>query len=222
MMIYVTSVSATQKWDIETLDVEKTFLQSRHINPPKEAVGSDRSQVWKLKTAVYGLGDAAREPFLTVRKTLKDLGLQESKLEPSLSYKTSNKGGLEGVLCLHVDDIFAAGNRSFRRFLEMFKEKIRVGNHKKGEFTFYGMKFCQDNSSKAIYVSVDTTKLNKLAASAVRGPPDRELTELEESQARSLIGTLQWFASLCRPDLAYSLGRRYPLSTKNEKSPSSI
>ena len=67
MMIFVTSVSATQKWDIETMDVEKAVLQSRqldrdvYINPPKEAGGSDKSQVWKLKTAVYGLGDATRE-----------------------------------------------------------------------------------------------------------------------------------------------------------------
>ncbi len=132
--------------------------------------------------------------------------MQESKLEPSLFYKMSNRGNLEGVLCLHVDDIFAAGNRSFNGILEMFKEKVRVGKHKKGEFTFCGMKVCHDKSSKAFHVSVDPSKLNQMAAIAVRGPPDSELTELEESQARSLIGTLQWFASGCRPDLAYSLG----------------
>ena len=51
MMMFVTSISATQKWEIETMDVEKAFLQSRqlsrdvYINPPKEAVGN----VWKCE-----------------------------------------------------------------------------------------------------------------------------------------------------------------------------
>ena len=77
--MFVMSIAATQKWEIETMDVEKAFLQSRHlerdvfINPPKEATGNDRSKVWKLKTAVYGIGDAAREWYLTVKKLLKDL-----------------------------------------------------------------------------------------------------------------------------------------------------
>ena len=67
IMMFVMSIAATQRWDIETMDVEKVFLQSRHlgndvyINPPKEATGRDRSKVWKLKTAVYGLGDGGRE-----------------------------------------------------------------------------------------------------------------------------------------------------------------
>ena len=39
---------------------------------------------------------------------------------------------------------------------------------------------------------------------AVRGLGDRELTENEESQVRSLIGTRQWYASTCRSDLSFS------------------
>ena len=92
MMMYVTSISATNKWEIETMDVEKAFLQSRQlardvfVNPPKEAVGNDRSKVWKLKTAVYGLGDATREWYLTVKKTLRDFG-QRASLNPHSSKK---------------------------------------------------------------------------------------------------------------------------------------
>ena len=205
------------------MDVEKAFLQSRqlerdvYINPPKEATGRNRSRAWKLKTAVYGLGDATREWYLTVKKVLKELGLQESKLEPSLFFKTSSKGHLEEIFCLHVDDIYAAGNRSFKAILEMFKERVRVGKHKKGEFTLCGMKFFQDRASRVIHVSVDPAKLNQMAAIAVRGPPDRMLTESEETQARSLIGTLQWFASICRPDLAYSLGQALSFANRERK-----
>ncbi len=116
-----------------------------------------------------------------------------------------------------MDDIFAAGNRNFKAILEMFKERVRVGKHKKNEFTFCGMKFHQKKVNRAIDVSVDPAKLNQMAAISVRGPPDRMLTESEETQARSLIGTLQWFASICRPDLAYSLGQALSFANRERK-----
>ncbi len=93
MTMFITSLAAINRWDIETLDVEKAFLQSRelqrpvYVRPPREAVRSDRTKIWKLKTAVYGLGDAAREWYLTVKQSLLSLGLKESKLEPSLFYR---------------------------------------------------------------------------------------------------------------------------------------
>ncbi len=178
---------------------------------------TDRSKVWKLKTAVYGLGDAAREWYLTVKQTLLSLGLKESKLEPSPYFKTSESGQLEGILCLHVDDIFLAGNRRFKGITEMLKEKIKTGKHKRSEFIFCGRKFTQERQTKTIHVGVDPSKLNQLTAISVRGPPDRALTEREETQARSLIGTMQWYASICRPDLSYSFGIALSFLSKDRK-----
>ncbi len=134
--MFITSLAAINKWKIEALDVEKAFLQSRvlkrpvFVNPPKKATGSDRLKIWKLKTAMYVLGDAAREWYLTVKQSLLSLGLKESKLEPSLFDKTSEPGNLEGILCLHVDDIFLAGNRHFKGIKEMLKAKKILGNKK--------------------------------------------------------------------------------------------
>ncbi len=164
------------------------------------------------------MGDAARERYLTVKRTLCDLGLKESKLEPSLFFKTSAKGELEGIRCLHVDDIFVAGNRSFKAILEIFKERIRVGKHKKTEITFCAMKFTQYRASKTIQARVNPSKLNQVTSIAVKGPPDSKLTEIEETQARSFIGTLQWFASICRPDLAYSLGQALSFVNRENKA----
>ncbi len=84
MTMFISSVAAINKWDIETLDVEKAFLQSReltrnlYVKPPKEVVGNYKTKVWKLRTAVCGLGDAAREWYLTAKRTLTDLELRES------------------------------------------------------------------------------------------------------------------------------------------------
>ena len=57
-------LASANKWRIETMDVEKAFLQSCdlkrevYLRPPKEAVGDDKSTLWRIKTAVYGLADA--------------------------------------------------------------------------------------------------------------------------------------------------------------------
>ena len=76
--------------------MEKAFLQSRDLNrevyliPPKDTVGDDKTTVWPLKTAVYGLADAARKWYLSIRKILEILEFKESKIEPSLFYKLEN------------------------------------------------------------------------------------------------------------------------------------
>ena len=155
MTMFITSLAAINRWDIETLDVEKAFLQSRelqrpvYVRPPREAVGSDRTKIRKLKTAVYGLCDAAREWYLTVKQSFLCLGLKESKLEPSLFYKTSSSGQLEGILCLHVDDIFLAGNRRFKGVTELLKEKIKIGKHKRGDFIFLWHEVCAGETNKS-------------------------------------------------------------------------
>ena len=170
MMMLVTSLASSYQWQIEAIDVQKAFLQSRELQrevyvvPPREAVGTDKSEVWKLKNAVYGLGDAAREWYMTIRATLTEIGFKESKLEPSMFYLQNKGGKLDGIICVHVDDILLAGNRRFRALVEMLKEKIKVGKHQKLEFLFCGMKFCQNAVSKMITISVDPSKLNQMTS----------------------------------------------------------
>ncbi len=127
------------------MNVEKAFLQSRgllrdiNLRPPKEAVGDNRTTLWRLKTAVYGLADAAREWCLSDEQSGGlHLGLFERKsLRPSqiealfekleeISVRRIQEGALlilrpesrqralEGVLCMHVDDLYITGNRSFK------------------------------------------------------------------------------------------------------------
>ena len=72
IMMFVTSLAASHHWQIEANDVQKALLQSRelarnvYVVPPRETVGDDISKVWKLRRAVYGLSDAARECYLTI------------------------------------------------------------------------------------------------------------------------------------------------------------
>ena len=96
VLMMMTCLASANKWRIETMDVEKAFMQSRelkrevYLRPPKEAVEGDKSTFWRIKTAVYGLADAAREWYLSIRKILTELEFTESKLELSLFYLKNN------------------------------------------------------------------------------------------------------------------------------------
>ena len=52
---------------------------------------------------------------------------------------------------------------------------------------------------------------------ALRGPPDRILTEREETQAGSLIGTMQWYASILSSRISLRFGTGAFLRELREK-----
>ncbi len=220
--MFVTSLAASYHWQIEAIDVQKTILKFRepgrqlYVVPPREAVGDDKYKVCKLKKAVYGFGDAAREGYMTVRSSLTSIGLKQSKIEPSMFYLTNKDGKLVGIMCVYVDDISLHGNRQFRAVIEILKEKLKVGKHQKLDFLFCGMKFNQKATNKTMSISLDPSKLNLMSSIAVKRSADRKIIDREETEARNLIGTLQWFASKCRPDLSYSLAQALSFETRDK------
>ena len=57
-----------------------------------------------------------------------------------------------------------------------------------------------------IWIGVELSKHNGMFTIGLRAPPGgKKLMATEEEMARSRIGTLQWYASLTRPDMCYDL-----------------
>ena len=108
------AISSSLGYEIKTTDIKSAFLQTNRlkrevfIKPPKEAKVT-RGRIWKLKTALYGLNDAALQFFLTVRQLLVNLKMEQSKIDPALFFYRRN-GKLLGSIRLHVDDFLHAGN----------------------------------------------------------------------------------------------------------------
>ena len=68
--------------------------------------------VWELKTCIYGLGDASRSWYLSVREQLTKLKARASKYDPAIFYWHFN-GQLMGIMSTHVDDFYWEGEECF-------------------------------------------------------------------------------------------------------------
>ena len=69
--------------------------------------------LWKLKTTVYGLCDAPRAWYLTVKKEILKTKCQKSKYDDAIFF-CHHDGQLQGLMCCHVDDFFGRGTEFFK------------------------------------------------------------------------------------------------------------
>ena len=89
-------------WRSNTMDIKSNFLQAKSLErgvfftPQKEV---NTKKLWKLKTTVYGLCDASREWYLSLKKELQQ-GLLRVDLMMQCSIGT--KKTLHKVLYLHT------------------------------------------------------------------------------------------------------------------------
>ena len=95
-------------WKVKTSDVTSAFLQSHlldrdvYVKPPADI--HVEGTLWKLREAVYGLGEAGKEWYETIPAWLISIGVIRSETDPAFFYYVKN-GRLVGMLVLHVDDI---------------------------------------------------------------------------------------------------------------------
>ena len=90
-------IAVSKQWIIQSTDIKSAFLQSQPMNrevfiiPPIEAK-SQPGYIWKLKRCLYGLNDAAKQFYNSVKHELLELGCKSSTLDPSLFYFFSLTG----------------------------------------------------------------------------------------------------------------------------------
>ena len=203
------SIISSQGWDVNTLDVKAAFLHSDALDrdiflkPPKEA--NCPGKLWKLKRCVYGLKDASRFWYFTVRETLSRLGCKCSKLDSSLFIYYTDK--LEGILIVHVDDFLFAGSENFYKSVIMnLKLKFKISKECTTAFKYIGLEIQQ--TQNGIYVAQEKY-LDELQEIAIT--PDRAkqkespINEDEYSKLRSVHGKLGWLALQTRPDLSFDV-----------------
>ena len=203
------SVISSEGWEMNTLDVKSAFLHSDEIDrdiylkPPKEANSSGK--LWKLKRCVYGLKDASRFWYFTVRETLSRLGCKNSKLDSSLFIHYTDK--LEGLLIVHVDDFLFGGSDNFyETVISNLKKAFKISKECSSAFKYIGLELQQ--TENGIYVGQEKylEELQEIGITATRAAEkSTPISEEERTKLRSVHGKLSWLAIQTRPDLAYDV-----------------
>lgn len=112
----VTSLAATQGWELHTMDVNTAFLQSpidtevyARQPPGEKKLGPDgRELVWRLKKSLYGLRQAPRNWNRTISDWLVESGFTISSADACVF--TRRKNGETLVVVLYVDDLLIASS----------------------------------------------------------------------------------------------------------------
>ena len=201
------TVAATEKWNIESLDVKTAFLQSNKlerqiiIRPPKEA---QTNKLWQLIKPAYGLGDASRLWYLTVRDKLTKMGIKVSIHDQGLFYLKSNEGRLESIIIVFVDDLLVAGKDTILRRIESnLKEIFTIGAKHINLFQYIGMSISQkDNYTIELE---QKNYINSIEPIKIEHPeePEREASKADKKKLRSLTGKLNWALMVSRPDIGF-------------------
>ena len=82
------AVIANEGWKCEIIDIKAVFLQGRRIErdvfvkPPREV--REEGTVWKLEKAAYGLDDASRHWYFSVREDLISFDCKQSEIDKAL------------------------------------------------------------------------------------------------------------------------------------------
>ncbi|KAG1681910.1 Retrovirus-related Pol polyprotein from transposon RE2 [Nymphon striatum] len=203
------ALASTSEFNIHSIDIKAAFLQGQEIDrviliqPPKEC-SSDKPIAWKLNKCVYGLTDASRNWFLSVKKVLLQLECIQSKIDPAIFYWHFNDH-LEGMFLMHVDDFLWAGSELFKnQVICHLRKKFDCGKELDSSFRYIGLNI--EHEDKDIYMQQHdyTDELKQV-----------DIADVKNGIYPEIVGQLHWIATQSRPDLCFDV---LDLSTLGELS----
>lgn len=124
-----------------------------------------------------------------------------SAVDPAIFY-WRNKNQTEGLIALHVDDIFYCGTDDFRNLIiKQLQENFKIRNEQSETFKYLGLSLSCKNGEIGIdqnayvndlrYIPVDKSRLNS-----------EVLNKDETKLLQSAIGQILWAANQTRPDIS--------------------
>ena len=202
------SLSVMRSWKVYSIDVKSAFLQSTdmqrdvYLVPPKDV--KNKGEIWKATKPVYGLKDAARNWFDTLRTSLIALDCKQSIYDPSF-FMNYEEGMLAGMFISHVDDFLFAGSENFmQNVIGGIKAEFIISSEQEGNFKYVGLYINQDNGVITLSQEHFGEKIQpiKLAAATLKDK-ERFLDPEEKTLYQALLGKINWLCHQTRPDLAF-------------------
>jgi len=213
------AICSSLLWTVSTTDIKSAFLQGQDldrdifIKPPNGF--EERHKLWKLKKCLYGLNDAARKFYLSVKSCLLRLGCKMSNLEPAFFvYKTGDV--IHGVILCHVDDFLHGGDSEFQKnVITPLENEFQASRRASKQFKYCGLNISQSEESIKVNQNdyLDNIGFEELPSRCTG--PEIDLNSMEYTLFRSLVGSINWLANGTRPDVSFSM---INLSTKFNKA----
>ena len=206
------SICVAKNWTVKSVDITSAFLQGKAIErtvyliPPKEY--NKNGILWKLKKCVYGLSDAAKIWYESVKDRIEESGIQKCPHDDAFFYWNLN-GEIKGLVSIHVDDFIFCGDSDFESKLQEYVlETFNVGSKHESEFTYLGWDVSQSvkgdiTISQHDYISKD---LSTLPLTDKRKSQHNYALSNDEFKAyKSQVGKLQWLSIQTRPDISFEV-----------------
>ena len=114
------SIAANERFEIISADVKSAFLQGKTLDrevfviPPVEA--QEDGMLWLLKKGAYSLIDGSRLFYLELKKKLEKIRMKVVSGDSAL-FTMHKNSKLIGLVSIHVDDFFMAGNQEFKKLV---------------------------------------------------------------------------------------------------------
>ena len=206
-------ICANLKLSISFCDVKQAFCQSEPLCRPQGELyveacpGLDlpKDTVIQLIAPVYGLEDAPIRWHQTVISYLGELGFQRSLLEPCWYYKRDNRGDIEAMILVEVDDLNVAARSDVKEWiLKELSERFLFGKMEHDEADFAGrhVKVLPDriemHQEKYILEKIQPVKMTP----GRKAEKADQLTSEEFELFRSMLYRIAWVAHQTRPEAA--------------------
>ena len=209
------------QWLLWAGDVSTAFLQGVQdtserpeelfLLPPQDGLTklaqTFKAPLYRVKGNIYGLASAPRTWYKEVCRRLLSINFTQHSLDHLLFYKRVNDR-LMAVCIVYVDDVLLACRQDYNKdeLLDLFKwgSSKQLSMDEPLEFKGKEINLVMSNDKYHLKVTqkrfIQNTEPGKVARGRVaEGPP---LNPQEQTEFRSVTGSLQWLAGQTRPDIA--------------------
>jgi len=217
----VIALCALNGWELKQIDVSQAYLQGEL---KEEIFVKSDDKFYQLLKPLYGLKQAGRCWYLHVTKTLRNMKikLQQMQKDSCVFVHKDKTRKTKLIIALLVDDILVAGEEEMcRKFATEFSNKYQISQLEEAT-TFNGIEIIRDlNNPHVIKLSQEFQIKKFLDENNSENYKEQEYAEQDmqfvlaeesnddicqakhQTEFRNLVGTLNWFTTGTRPDLAH-------------------
>jgi len=222
---YLLALAAKRDMDIDQMDAVSAFLQgdlTEEIYMRQPQGYQDSNKVCRLRKSLYGLKQASRIWNIELDKTLRIIGLQQSKFDPCIYFKSSQEKMI--FVAVWVDDllIFSDDMKLKQEVKSQLMKSFKMTDIGEAKFIL-GFQITRNRKQKKLWMDQRAYIENILkrfgmencnpAATPletnIKLSKDQQPSSVDEKKImenvpyQEAVGSLLFASQVCRPDIAF-------------------